>query len=97
MNASTRLELRVVPGARRTRVVGRHGAAWKVAVAAPPDGGRANDAVIGLLAETLEVPRRSVSIVSGHGSRDKIVAFEGISSGEAETRLADAVPERSLR
>ena len=91
MNASTRLELRVVPGARRTGVVGRHGAAWKVAVAAPPEGGRANDAVIRLLAETLDVPRRAVSIVAGHGSREKIVEFEGISAGEAEMRL-----ERSL-
>jgi uncharacterized protein len=91
MNASTRLELRVVPGARRPGVVGRHGASWKIRVTAPPEDGRANQAVIGLLAEALRLPRRAVSIVAGHGSRDKVVAFEGISAGEVESRLASAV------
>lgn len=91
MNASTRLELRVVPGARRPEVVGRQGASWKIRVTAAPEDGRANQAVIGLLAETLGLPRRAVSIVAGHGKRDKVVAFEGISVGEAESRLASAV------
>jgi uncharacterized protein (TIGR00251 family) len=91
VNASTRLELRVVPGARRPGVVGRHGAAWKVRVTAPPEDGRANQAVLGLLADALRLPRRAVSIVSGSGSRDKIVECEGLSAEEAETRLSEAV------
>jgi hypothetical protein len=90
VNASTRLELRVVPGARRPGVVGRHGSAWKVRVSAPPEDGRANQAVLGLLAEALRLPRRAVSIVAGHGSRDKIVACEGLSADEIEVRLASA-------
>lgn len=90
MNASTRLELRVVPSARRPGVVGRHGSAWKVRVVAPPEDGRANQAVLGLLAETLRLPRRAISIVAGHGSRDKVVAFDGLSAAEAETLLASA-------
>jgi uncharacterized protein (TIGR00251 family) len=90
VNASTRLELRVVPGARRPGVVGRHGAAWKVRVTAPPEDGRANQAVLGLLAETLRLPRRAVSIVSGSGSRDKIVECEGLTAGEVEARLSAA-------
>ena len=49
-------------------VVGRHGDAWKVRVAAPPERGRANDAVLDLLAETLAVPRASVTLVSGGGA-----------------------------
>jgi uncharacterized protein len=91
MNASTMLELRVVPGARRPGIVGRHGTAWKVRVSAPPEDGRANQAVLGLLAETLRLPRKAVSIVAGHGSRDKVVACEGLSADEAETRLSSAV------
>jgi uncharacterized protein (TIGR00251 family) len=90
VNASTRLELRVVPGARRPGVVGRHGSAWKVRVAAPPEDGRANQAVLGLLADTLRLPRRAVSIVAGHGSRDKVVACEGLSADEAESLLSSA-------
>jgi uncharacterized protein (TIGR00251 family) len=68
--------------------VGRHGDAWKVRVAAPPEEGRANNALVGLLAERLELPRRAVTIVSGHGARDKIVQVAGIGGTEAERRLA---------
>jgi uncharacterized protein len=91
VNASTRLELRVVPGARRPGVVGRHGAAWKIKVTAPPEDGRANQAVLGLLADTLRLPRRAISIVSGHASRDKVVACDGLTAGEIEARLRTAV------
>ena len=87
---STRLRLRVAPGAKRAGVVGRHGDAWKVRVAAPPEGGRANDAVVGLLAQTLEVPRTSVMLVSGHGAWDKIVELAGIEPHQIEGRLAAA-------
>jgi uncharacterized protein (TIGR00251 family) len=90
MDASTKLELRVVPGARRPGVVGRHGTAWKIRVTAPPEDGRANQAVLGLLADTLRLPRRAVSIVAGHGSRDKIVSCEGLSAVEIDSRLATA-------
>jgi uncharacterized protein (TIGR00251 family) len=82
--------LRVSPGAAKAAVVGRHGDAWKVRVAAAPERGRANEAVLELLAETLELPRSSVTLVSGGGSRDKIVALAGISPEEIERRLATA-------
>ena len=58
---------------------------------APPEEGRANQAVIRLLAETLGVRRQDVVIVAGHGSRDKVVALDGISAAELEARLASAV------
>jgi uncharacterized protein (TIGR00251 family) len=90
MAVSTRLSLRVSPGARRTEIVGRHGAAWKVRVAAPPEDGRANAAVCGLLATTLALPRQAVSVVSGHGSRDKLVDVAGLGPEETDRRLADA-------
>jgi uncharacterized protein (TIGR00251 family) len=87
---STRLRLRVAPGAARAGVVGRHGEAWKVRVSAPPEAGRANDAVIELLAETLALPRASVTLVSGHGARDKIVELAGLDAGEIDRRLSTA-------
>ena len=88
---STRVRLRVAPGAKRAGVVGRHGDAWKLRVAAPPEGGRANDAVVQLLADTLAVPRSSVVLVSGHGAKDKIVQLVGLAPEDIERRLSSAV------
>lgn len=87
---SARLTLRVSPGAARSVVVGRHGAGWKLRVAAAPEDGKANDAVVRLLADTLALPARDVQIVSGRASRDKIVALEGLGPEEIERRLAKA-------
>jgi uncharacterized protein (TIGR00251 family) len=87
---STRLRLRVSPGATRAGVVGRHGEAWKIRVAAAPEGGRANEAVIRLLADTLSVPREAVTLVSGHGGRDKIVELAGLGPSQIERRLVSA-------
>jgi uncharacterized protein (TIGR00251 family) len=93
---TTRLALRVSPGARTSAVVGRHGEAWKVRVAAPPDHGRANAAVVALLAETLGLPARTISVVSGHGARDKLVELAGIAPDEIERRLG-AVGRKEAR
>jgi uncharacterized protein len=88
---STRLRLRVVPGtSKNPGVVGRYGTAWKVRVAAPPERGAANRAVLELLASTLGVPRAAVRLVSGQASRDKMVEVAGLGPGEIEDRLASA-------
>ena len=87
---STRLRLRVSPGARSAGVVGRHGEGWKVRVAAPPEGGRANEAVVRLLADAVSLPRDAVTLVSGHGARDKIVQLAGLDSTQVERRLSTA-------
>jgi uncharacterized protein len=85
---TTRLRLNVSPGAARSEVAGRQGDAWKVRVTAAPERGRANDAVVRLLAERLGVPRGSVAVVSGHTAREKIVELRGLDAAEAERRLA---------
>jgi uncharacterized protein YggU (UPF0235/DUF167 family) len=90
VTASTRLRLRVSPGATRPGVVGRHGEGWKIRVAEAPERGRANDAVLALLARTLGVPRASLTLVSGHGARDKVVELDGIEPDEVERRLTAA-------
>jgi uncharacterized protein (TIGR00251 family) len=87
MAASARLQLRVSPGASRAGIVGRHGKGWKVRVAAPPEGGRANDAVVRLLAGALHISKDDVSIVAGHGGRDKVVTLAGIGPDEVARRL----------
>jgi uncharacterized protein len=85
---SIRLRLRVSPGAARSHVVGRFGDAWKVRIGAAPENGKANEALIELLAETLDVPRSSIAIAGGQASRDKTVVVRGLSEAEAETRMA---------
>jgi uncharacterized protein YggU (UPF0235/DUF167 family) len=85
---STRLRVRVVPGSAHPGVVGRYGDAWKLRVSEAPERGRANEAVLELLAESLSVPRRDVELVAGHGGRDKVVELHGIAEEEAVRRLS---------
>lgn len=74
------LNVRVHPGAKRDRVVGRYGDGLKVAVAAPPEKGAANRAVESLLANALGVPKSAVRVVRGTASRQKAVAVKGVSA-----------------
>lgn len=67
------LTLRVQPGAARSAVVGPHGEALKVRVAAPAADGKANAELVRFLAAHLGVPRRRVEIAAGHSSRTKTV------------------------
>jgi len=88
--ATTRLRLRVSPGSGRAEIVGRYGDAWKVRVTARPEQGRANDAVVRLMADTLALPLSAVTIVSGHGARDKIIELTGVGPALIERRLSSA-------
>src|SRR5260370_39387770 len=67
--------------------MGRHGDALKVKVGAPPEGGRANDAVLALLAEVLGVPATALTLVGGSASRSKRVRVTGLSGRLLERRL----------
>lgn len=96
--ASTRVRLRVSPGAGRAQIIGRHGDAWKVRVTAAPEHGRANEAVLRLLAEVLAVPRNTLALVSGHSARDKIVELTGLGPALVERRLTSAsAPDRGRK
>jgi uncharacterized protein len=85
--SGTRLRIRVSPGARRTEIVGRQGDAWKVRVAEAPERGRANEALLRLLADRLGVPRSELRLVSGQAGRDKLIELRGLGSAEAGRRL----------
>ena len=73
-----RLSLKVVPGSSRDEIVGWLGDSLKVKVKAPPEKGRANEAVIALLAERLGIDNSSITVVSGHGSPTKIVDVDAM-------------------
>jgi len=83
-----RISVTVSPGASRTELVGKHGDGWRARIAAPPERGRANDALVGLLADTLAVPRSSVRVVSGLAAKKKVVEVDGLTTADAERRLA---------
>jgi uncharacterized protein len=71
-SGGTRLRLRVKAGARTSAIVGVHGGALKLSVAAAPERGKANRAVVNLLADTLGLPSSGVKITSGKTSQDKV-------------------------
>jgi uncharacterized protein (TIGR00251 family) len=85
------LRLHVHPGAGRTAVVGRHGDAVKVKVGAPPADGRANAAVVGLVAEFLGIPVAQVELTAGAGSRSKRVRVTGVEVDDLRRALERAV------
>ena len=70
--------VRVQPKASSARIAGEYAGSLKLAVTAAPEAGKANEAVVKLLAGALGVPNSSVRIVSGHASRRKIVHIGGI-------------------
>lgn len=71
------LKVKVHPGAGRDRVEGWLGDTLKLSVSAPPEKGKANKAVVDLLARHFKVPRSAIRIVSGEASREKVVEIEG--------------------
>lgn len=87
------LRLRIVPGARRSGILGPYGDGWKVSVAAAPEAGKANAALLDLLARVLEVPRRNLQLRRGMASRDKVVTFEGLTRDAAHDKLAAAAEQ----
>ena len=72
------VRVHVQPGAGRTAIQGRYGDSLKVSVAAPPQGGRANDAVVKLLAETFGVKADALKVIVGETSRSKQVQLKGL-------------------
>ena len=70
-------EVHVTPGANRPGPLGVHDGALKVAVAAQPQKGKANKALVKLLAELLGVSRAQVSIVRGEFGRRKLIRVTG--------------------
>ena len=81
------LAVKVQPRASRNEVGGLHGSELKVVVTAPPVDSAANAAVIELLAETLDLSRRAVTLVRGRTSRHKVFRLDGITAEAAADKL----------
>jgi uncharacterized protein (TIGR00251 family) len=72
-----RLEIYVQPRASKTEIVGIHGTALKVRLAAPPVDGAANQALIEYIADRLSVSKSSVRLIAGATNRRKIIEVDG--------------------
>ena len=79
MSESLKLTVYVQPGARETAIVGWVDDVLRVRIAAPPVDGKANEALIELMAGTLGVPKSRVRILRGGSSRRKTMEVEGLS------------------
>lgn len=82
------LAVRAQPGAKRNAVLGEHAGALKVAVTAPPEDGRANDALVEVLKDWLGVRRSEVELIDGRTARNKVFLVRGVSADELTIRVA---------
>jgi uncharacterized protein YggU (UPF0235/DUF167 family) len=87
----------VRPGAGRTAVLGERAGALRLAVAAPPEKGKANKVALRFLARALNLSRAGLELASGETSRRKVILCRGTSAEELEVRLAGLIAEGSGR
>lgn len=73
-----KISVRVTPGAKIEKVEQKDAGSFDVWVKEPPVAGRANEALLELLAKHFSVPRTAVRILSGRGSRKKVIEIFGI-------------------
>ena len=85
------LAVKVVPGASRSRIAGRYGDGIKVQVAAAPENGKANAAVIEVLAGALGVRESQVVLVSGQTQPRKQFRIDGLDDAQFQQRLDTAL------
>ncbi len=71
-------------------MAGRHGDGWRLRVAAPPEDGRANQAVERLMARALGLHARDVRVVRGFSTRDKVVEIDGLDVARIDEALQAA-------
>lgn len=82
------LSVQVVPGASKERIVGLYGQRLKVAVQAPPEKGKANKALVSVLARALDLKKGQLSIIRGETQRQKDVLVSSITLKDLEAKLA---------
>jgi uncharacterized protein (TIGR00251 family) len=68
-----RIQVKVIPNASKSEVMGNHEMGWKIKVQAPPEDGKANKAVIQLLAKHFQVPKNHIKIITGERSHQKVI------------------------
>src|SRR5262245_62029164 len=85
------LSVRAQPGAKRAGICGQHGSMLKVAVTQVAEKGKANAAIVEVLAEALGLRRSQLQLLSGETSRAKRVLVQGITAAELAKRIEAAL------
>ena len=86
-NGAVTFSVKVVPRASKNQIAGMEGDAVRIRLTAPPVEGKANDALVKFLAETLRVSRAQIEILTGHASRHKVVRVRGVTAKQFESML----------
>lgn len=87
-----RISVKVVPSSSRDVVVGWLGESLKIKVKAPPEKGKANVAVITLLAATLCIDQGLIEVVSGQSSPTKVLSIRGLDDAQIVALLKSVMP-----
>ena len=87
INGGVRVEVRVQPRSSRNQVVGEQAGYLKIKLTAPPVDGEANATLLDFLSNYLQVPRRTVSLVKGKTSRNKIIEIRDLSPEQLLLRI----------
>ncbi len=90
--AGVTLSVHAQPRAKKNEIVGLHGSALKVKIAAPPVEGAANDEIMAFFAKLLGIPRSSISIERGGQSRHKVLRLRGASA----TRITETLRKHGV-
>jgi len=72
-----KLRVKVIPGARETKILGIKGEELVVKISVNPQKGKANKALLELLAEKLSIPKSNITLIQGESSRHKVVEIKG--------------------
>ena len=84
---SVTFAVKVHPRAKNNGITGEIAGTLKLSLTSPPADGRANEACIEFFAKLLNVPRSSVTIASGHASRNKVIRVTGLSVADVRKRI----------
>lgn len=81
------IKIKLLPRSSKNEIVGKEGDVYKVKVTAPPVDGKANSALIALLAERLNRPKGDIQIIGGKSSREKRIRVHGLPGEEVDKLL----------
>jgi uncharacterized protein len=88
VSETARLSVKIVPGAAQNKIVGWLGEALKIRVRAQPEKGKANIAVVAILADSLDISAGSISVCYGNKSKTKVIEIRGMSNAELRQKLS---------